>query len=1653
MNVLPGSPYALGATWDGTGVNFAIYSEHAEAVELCLFEEDGRETRLRLQERTAFVWHGYVPDLRPGQRYAYRVHGPYDPSRGLRFNANVLLLDPYAKALDGVERWDRGCFAFEPGGADADLHPTNKPQLGVPRALVIDPEFDWGDDASPRTPLHRSVIYEAHVRGLTMRHPEVPEALRGTYAGIAHPAIIRHLRDLGITTVELMPVHAFVDDKHLLDRKLRNYWGYNSIGFFAPDVRYRSGIVAGSEVREFKGMVKALHKAGIEVILDVVYNHTAEGNHLGPTFAFKGIDNSTYYRLAADPRFYFDYTGTGNTLNVRHPQVLTLIMDSLRYWAAEMHVDGFRFDLASALARQLHEVDQLSSFFTLIHDSPTLRDVKLIAEPWDVGEGGYQVGNFPVRWAEWNGKYRDVIRSLWKGEGGTAGELGYRLTGSSDLYESNGRRPGASVNFITAHDGFTLRDLVSYNHKHNEANGENNADGHNHERSWNCGVEGPTDDPAVNELRARQQRNLLATLLLSQGTPMILAGDELGRTQRGNNNAYCQDNELSWLDWTWTDEQRALYDFTRRLLRIRRRHPALRRSRFFQGRPIHGTDLRDLAWFRHDGQPMSSDDWGNPSTQSLAMFLAGRGIDDIDEQGRPLVDDNLLLLINASHLDMTFVMPQLAAVQDDWQLVLDTAADRAEARVPPDGSTTLIGRSLKLLRSPSRAVRTGGAVHTLGATYRLQFSPDFGLRQGRDQIDYLAELGVTDVYTSPLMAAARGSTHGYDVVDHSRLNPELGGEPEFLAFSKKLRERGLGLLLDWVPNHMGIASGQNAAWEDVLENGPSSLSAETFDIDWNPPKRDLRNTVLLPVLGDQYGQVLERGELKVVAEGGAFQLAYFEHRFPLGPRTVRPLIAATAARTGLAEGDEAQQELESIASALEFMPDRSQSDPAARRRRAREKEVIKRRLARLLESSPPVAQALQAALDELNGTAGVPTSFDGLDQLLREQGWRLASWRVAAEEINYRRFFDVNALAAIRMEDPQVFERAHALLFRLLDEGHVQGLRLDHTDGLYDPFGYFVTLQGRFLRNVVDPTLNPDDAARPLPILVEKILEPGERVPTTWPVDGTTGYEFGQAVLGLCVDPAGEEALTELHHRFTGDRRSFAEHVYECKRRVLQDALAAEVNMLARQLERIASNSRRWRDFTLIGVTRALRETLAAFPVYRTYLRLNQPAADDDLKRINTAIVAARRRNPGLEPSVFAFLRDVLLLRAEGSEEEKRAYATVALRFQQLTGPVMAKAVEDTAFYRYNRLLALNEVGGDPAQFGTPVDSFHTQNLDRLRSWPLSMLSTSTHDTKRGEDASARIAVLSEMPAEWQRAVTRWARMAERHKKLVDGEPAPSRRDEYTLYQALVGAWPFGWDGRAGRDQLVNRTVAFMEKATREAKIETSWLRPDPDYDAAVRSFVERMLGDDAFVADLAAFDRTIGTHAAVNALAITLVRLTSPGIPDTYQGAELWHQSYVDPDNRGQVDFKQRRTVLAEIRAGLDDRRTLARRLLERWTDGAIKMYVTHVALETRKRMRQIFLRGDYQPLIGSDHAVGFARAFEDGRVVTIVPRLSYRLTRGARAWPLGEAWGRQTLPVPAGRYHDVYTGRVHDVGGTVALAEVFSDFPVALLVCGPAK
>ncbi|MEU6112886.1 glycogen debranching protein GlgX [Streptomyces albidoflavus] len=715
MQVWPGQAYPLGASYDGAGTNFAVFSEAADRIELVLLHDDGSETAVELRETDAFVRHAYLPGVMPGQRYGFRVHGPYAPERGQRCNSAKLLLDPYARAVSGKIKWGEEVYGYHFGSPEKRNDLDSAPHTMT--SVVVNPYFDWGDDRRPRTDYHRTVIYEAHVKGLTMLHPALPEELRGTYAALAHPAILEHLTELGITTLELMPVHQFVNDHRLADAGLANYWGYNTIGFFAPHNAYASWGDRGQQVLEFKSAVRALHQAGIEVILDVVYNHTAEGNHLGPTLSFRGLDNASYYRLSGDdPRYYMDTTGTGNSLLMRSPHVLQLIMDSLRYWVTDMHVDGFRFDLAATLARQFHEVDRLSSFFDLVQQDPVVSQVKLIAEPWDVGEGGYQVGNFPPLWTEWNGKYRDTVRDMWRGEPRTLAEFASRLTGSSDLYQDDGRRPLASINFVTCHDGFTLHDLTAYNDKHNDANGEGNRDGESHNRSWNCGAEGATDDQKVLELRRRQMRNFVATLMLSQGVPMLSHGDEFARTQRGNNNAYCQDSEVSWVHWPEQGDGKArpqepedgqsLLDFTRAMVWLRRDHPVFRRRRFFHGRPVQGThdDLSDIAWYTPEGEEMTQRDWDSAQARALTVFLNGNAISEPGPRGESIHDDSFLLMFNASPEPLEFLVP--TGLGQEWQAVVETAAP--EGARPGDGPKvkagqrlTLPDRSLTVLQRPA----------------------------------------------------------------------------------------------------------------------------------------------------------------------------------------------------------------------------------------------------------------------------------------------------------------------------------------------------------------------------------------------------------------------------------------------------------------------------------------------------------------------------------------------------------------------------------------------------------------------------------------------------------------------------------------------------------------------------------------------------------------------------------------------------------------------------------------------------------------------------------------------------------------------------------------------------------------------------------------
>jgi (1->4)-alpha-D-glucan 1-alpha-D-glucosylmutase len=1462
----------------------------------------------------------------------------------------------------------------------------------------------------------------------------VPEELRGTYLGLASEPIVRYLRELGVTAIELLPIHGFVDDQFLRERNLRNYWGYNSIAFFAPDVRYRAGSVAASEVTEMKRMVKALHAAGIEVILDVVYNHTAEGNHLGPTFSFRGIDNPTYYRLVKEsPRFYFDYTGTGNTLNVRHPQTLRLLMDSLRYWVQEMHVDGFRFDLASTLARGLFEVDRLSSFFTVIHQDPVISKVKLIAEPWDVGEGGYQVGRFPVRWAEWNGRYRDTMRAFWRGEGGRAADLGYRLTGSSDLYQEGGRSPSSSINFITAHDGFTMRDLVSYNAKHNEANGEGNRDGEDHNNSWNCGAEGDTDDPEVRAIRRRQIRNLLSTLLLSQGTPMLCAGDEQGRTQKGNNNAYCQDSETSWHDWDLDEERRSLLAFTRNLIRLRREHPLLQRATFFAGREIRGVGVRDAVWFRHDGASMTDEDWSNPSTASMGVFMPGSGLEPVDQEGRPQNDDDLLLVLNASGSDMPFALPTFVERGRAlaWELLLDTADDGAGESVEPHEATEMKSRSLKMFSR--RAVGPGGLQAAYGApvsTYRLQLREGFGFNEARALLDYLDDLGAGGVYTSPYLRAERGSTHGYNVVDHHSLDPAIGTPAEHAAFTDEMRTRGLRHIIDFVPNHVGIGSGENAWWNDVLENGSSSQYAEFFDVEWRPPASALHDKVLLPVLGRQFGQEVDERKVSLRREGGTLWIAYYERRFPASPRSYA--IAIEVALTRMGASDQARvYELESILGALRHLPVASVAEPEGRAERAREKEVVKRRLAALFEASEEAARAMDEALEAIS------KSSDRLEGFLNEQNYRLSYWRVATEEINYRRFFDVNELAAIRMEEPAVFAATHSLVLDLIREGRVTGLRLDHTDGLYDPEGYFQTLQSS-----VRQSLHEGDwpTTAPIYVVAEKVLGPGEELRRGWAISGTSGYDFLAAAGGLFVDRWAEEAMNRLYADFSGASTDYQALVHQAKREVMDGSFSSEIHVLAHALKRVADASRRARDFTLPSLVRVIKETIAAFPVYRSYVRPNGLRQQKDEGRIREAVDLARRSNPLMDGSPFEFLMDVLLLKERSDEA-----VGFAMRFQQLSGPIMAKGVEDTASYRFNRLVCLNEVGCDAGRFGTSVEEFHARNASISARWPLSMTTTTTHDIKRSEDVRARIAVLSEMPDEWRGAVFRLRDLARTASPASSGRV--SRSDEYLFYQTVVGTLPLGLAG-AAPPEYVDRLSAYMLKAVREAKLETSWALSNQAYEDAVERFTKDSLRAESFVAAASALVRTIAPHGAMNSVAQLALRLASPGVPDIYQGCETWDFSLVDPDNRRRVDYAARRSLLAALKARGEPTPALCAELLETYADGRIKLQVTRLGLRLRRDLPDLFLEGLYQSLGASPYLIAFERSLGEKRLLCAVPRLTRQLARGERTWPLGDAWGDATLEVPGGgRFRNVFSGAELE-GSTLALRDVFAHFPVAWLL-----
>lgn len=919
-------------------------------------------------------------------------------------------------------------------------------------------------------------------------------------------------------------------------------------------------------------------------------------------------------------------------------------------------------------------------------------------------------------------------------------------------------------------------------------------------------------------------------------------------------------------------------------------------------------------------------------------------------------------------------------------------------------------------------------MHRIASTYRLQLNGSFGFAAARELVPYLDELGISHVYSSPYFVSEPGSAHGYDLVDPKRINPELGSESDYLGWTEALEAHSMGHVVDFVPNHMA-ASPRNRWWHDVLENGPASIFAEHFDIEWSPPKEALHDKVLLPVLGAQYGEVLERGELTLERDGGSFCVRYYDKCFPVSPSSTAPILERALRELDLPVDDPRRQDLESIASGLVRL---AREIP---KERAREKEVIKRRLATLLAEDQAIAEVLDAEVARMNGTPDDPRSFDDLDRLLLDQAYRLAYWRVATEEINYRRFFDISDLAAIRMESAAVYDDMHELLFELVAQGKVHGIRLDHVDGLYDPAGYFEKLRA---------SLDACARGRSTWVIAEKILSQNEPLSTAWKIDGTTGYDFLTAVNGLLVDPRAEETFSKLHREVTGDLRSFGEHAFDAKRTILRYSLASELQMLALQLERIAMRDRRSRDFTLASLRRALGETIAAFPVYRTYVRPDGSRETRDVSIVTRAIRVARRRNPEVTPSVFAFLRDQLLFE-KGSEEDADR-VELAMRFQQLTGPVVAKGVEDTAFYTYVRFIALNEVGGAPDRFGTSVAAFHASNLERLAHWPRTMTTTSTHDTKRGEDVRARLAVLSEIPETFASWLREWLELSLPYVTSIDedaseGSRAPSATDQLLFFQTALGAYPLA----QGPDEtFVRRLTDYMVKAAREAKQHTSWLAPDEAYEDALRSFVEGLLGDEAFLESLDAKTNAIATYGASNGLAQVLLKIASPGIPDTYQGSETWDLRLVDPDNRSPVDYEHLRELLASLEGAAPSD------LLASFRDARVKLHVLSRALRRRRANPDLFIDGSYEPIDGGDEIVAFLRQSGTDAVVCAVTRLPYRVTGGRAPWARGDVWGERTLSVPEGHWRDVLgAGHAHAVGRTgLAAAEIFRDLPVALLV-----
>jgi (1->4)-alpha-D-glucan 1-alpha-D-glucosylmutase len=1017
------------------------------------------------------------------------------------------------------------------------------------------------------------------------------------------------------------------------------------------------------------------------------------------------------------------------------------------------------------------------------------------------------------------------------------------------------------------------------------------------------------------------------------------------------------------------------------------------------------------------------------------MYLAGAGVDRVDELGNPLADDDFLLALNASGEDLELKLPMLHARGDaqPWELVIDTADDTARETRDAGETVAWQARSLKLFRRSAVSKTSTQLVENVpSSTYRLQLHKGFTFANAAAILDYLQQLGVGAVYTSPYTHAEQGSTHGYNVVDHGSLNPELGGPDAHAALAAAIRDKGLGHLLDFVPNHVGIGSCENRWWLDVLENGPASQFSEHFDIDWHPPTLGLENRVLLPVLGRQFGLELEDGKLSVVRKGGSFEVAYYERRWPASPRSYKTILALATDRVKLPKDDPHLQEMKSICREIEYLPAADDRKPEHREERAREKEIIKRRLAELCTASAEVRDAIDGALAEKNPSEHGHGDIEWLDAFLQDQNYRLAYWRVATEEINYRRFFDVNELAAIRMEDPRVFDATHALVLDLVARGSVTGLRLDHTDGLYEPQAYFRTLQQR-LRAAIAQTGRRPPAH--LYVIAEKILEPGEELPRNWQISGTSGYDFLAAINGVWVDATAEHRMTELYAKLGHEHNDFHAMVFYNKRHIMETSLSAETIMLGQELRRLAEADRRSRDFTLTSLTSAIKAAIAGFPVYRTYIAPDGSRQPTDETHIEQAIELAMRKTRGLDPSVFEYLRDVLLLRVSSPEA-----VHFAMRFQQLTGPVMAKAVEDTSFYRYNRLVSLNEVGCDPSRFGGSVEELHRHNAAMLAAFPLTMTTTTTHDTKRSEDVRTRLAVLSEMPDEWEARVRHWFERAKPFTEIRHHRPYPSPNDLYLFFQSAVGAWPMTGDDPSLNDRL----SAYMLKAIREAKVETSWTTQEPRYEEAVDRAVKGLLGDADFTGSVHELVGMVATHGACNSLAQLAIKLASPGVADVYQGNELWDLSLVDPDNRRPVDYELRRRMLAELPR--DPSPELARQLVDGFADGRIKLHVTRTGLAMRQHDRLLFLEGTYRAIDGGEHVIAFERARGTARLVCIAPRLSWKLSRGERPWPLGDAWGDRSIAVGAGRWRNAFTGETFE-GDQLALRDVLAVFPVAWL------